>query len=109
MFIETLENTIIQTLSEYKIESFSDRKNIGIWVNRNNKIEKVAAIGIKVKKWIAYHGFSLNVDNNLDNYKKIIPCGIKNKDVTTLKEINNQNYNDLTVEIIKNLITNLKT
>ena len=107
-FIETLENTIIQTLSEYKIESFSDRKNIGIWVNRNNKIEKVAAIGIKVKKWIAYHGFSLNVDNNLDNYKKIIPCGIKNRGITNLKNIKDQNYKNLNEKIINNFIRNLK-
>jgi len=108
-FLNIIENSIILSLKSFGIQSYSDRKNIGIWTKINNKEKKVAAIGIKVKKWITYHGFSININNDISNYKKIIPCGIKNKDVTTLKEINNQNYNDLTVEIIKNLITNLKT
>ncbi len=107
-FLNIIENSIILSLKSFGIQSYSDRKNIGIWTKINNKEKKVAAIGIKVKKWITYHGFSININNDISNYKKIIPCGIKNKDVTTLKEINNQNYNDLTVEIIKNLITNLK-
>ena len=108
-FLNIIENSIILSLKSFGIQSYSDRKNIGIWTKINNKEKKVAAIGIKVKKWITYHGFSININNDISNYKKIIPCGIKNKDVTTLKEINNQNYNDLTVKIIKNLITNLKT
>ena len=108
-FINIIENSIILSLKSFGIQSYSDRKNIGIWTKINNKEKKVAAIGIKVKKWITYHGFSININNDISNYNKIIPCGIKNKDVTTLKEINNQNYNDLSVEIIKNLINNLKT
>ncbi len=108
-FLNIIENSIILSLKSFGIQCYSDRKNIGIWTKINNKEKKVAAIGIKVKKWITYHGFSININNDISNYKKIIPCGIKNKDVTTLKEINNQNYNDLSVEIIKNLITNLKT
>ncbi len=108
-FLNIIENSIILSLKSFGIQSYSDRKNIGIWTKINNKEKKVAAIGIKVKKWITYHGFSININNDISNYKKIIPCGIKNRDVTTLKEINNQNYNDLSVEIIKNLITNLKT
>lgn len=108
-FLNIIENSIILSLKSFGIQSYSDRKNIGIWTKINNKEKKVAAIGIKVKKWITYHGFSININNDISNYKKIIPCGIKNRDVTTLKEINNQNYNDLSVEIIKNLINNLKT
>ena len=108
-FLNIIENSIILSLKSFGIQCYSDRKNIGIWTKINNKEKKVAAIGIKVKKWITYHGFSININNDISNYKKIIPCGIKNKDVTTLKEINNQNYNDLSVEIIKNLINNLKT
>ena len=107
-FVKILENSIIKTLSEYEIQSYNDRKNIGIWVNSNGRREKVAAIGIKVKKWIAYHGFSLNVDNDLSNYKKIIPCGISDKGVTTLKKIKNRNYNRIAEKIIKNLHSNLK-
>ncbi len=108
-FVNIIENTIIQTLKEYKITSFSDRKNIGIWIRHKKEIKKVAAIGIRVSKWIAYHGFSLNISNNLDYYKKIIPCGIKNKKVTNLKLIKNKNYNDIYKKIIINFINNLKT
>ena len=93
--IDILERTIIDTLKEYKITSFNDKKNIGIWVNHNNKIQKIAAIGIRVSKWIAYHGFSINVNNKLDYYKSIIPCGISNKGILNLKLIKNQNYEDL--------------
>ncbi len=107
-FIQIIEKTIIDTLNKYKIKSFADRKNIGIWVNHNGKVKKVAAIGIRVKKWIAYHGFSLNIDNKLNEYKKIIPCGIKNKNVTCLKLIKKQNYNKIRKEIIFNFINNLE-
>ena len=107
-FINIIENSIILSLKSFGIHSHSDRKNIGIWTKLNNKDKKVGAIGIKIKRWIAYHGFSININNDISNYRKIIPCGIKDKDVTTLKKIDNQNYNELPEEIIKNLITNLK-
>jgi len=107
-FILNLEEIIIKTLKEYKITSFSDRKNIGIWVNHKNKIKKIGAIGIKVKNWIAYHGFSININNDLKSYKKIIPCGIVDRDVISLEQIKNQNYNYLNKKIIKNFIKYLK-
>ena len=107
-FISIIENSIIKTLKEYEIESQSDRENIGIWVKSNNNIKKIAAIGIRIKKWIAYHGFSINIDNDLNNYNKIIPCGIKDKEVTNLRSIKNQNYNNLSDKIFNNLINNLK-
>ena len=107
-FTTTIENTIIQTLKEYQINSFNDRDNIGIWVNHENKIKKIAAIGIKVSRWIAYHGFAINVNNNLEKYNKIIPCGIKNKSVSNLKLIKDQNYNELNDKIINNFIKNLE-
>jgi lipoyl(octanoyl) transferase len=107
-FINIIENSIILSLQSFGIRTYSDRKNIGIWTKLNNKDRKVGAIGIKVKKWIAYHGFSININNDISNYKKIIPCGIKDKGITTLKTIDNQNYNKLSKEIIKNLLTNLK-
>jgi len=107
-FTTTIENTIIQTLKEYQINSFNDRDNIGIWVNHENKIKKIAAIGIRVSRWIAYHGFSINVNNNLENYNKIIPCGIKNKSVSSLKLIKDQNYDELNDKIINNFVKNLE-
>ena len=73
-----------------------------------SKIEKVAAIGVRVRKWIAYHGFSININTNLQKYKTIIPCGIKDKGITNLNNIINQNYERLDNKIIENFISNLK-
>jgi lipoyl(octanoyl) transferase len=94
-FISCIEKTIIETLKYYKIETFSDKDNIGIWHKKNNSVNKVAAIGVRVKKWIAYHGFALNINNNLDQYKKIIPCGVKDKGVTNLVGIIDKDYSNL--------------
>ena len=107
-FITLIENSIIDTLKFYKIETFSDNKNIGIWYNDKSNIKKVAAIGVRVSKWIAYHGFSININNNLEKYNSIIPCGIKDKGVTTLKKIIDQDYSNLDNIIIEKFISNLK-
>jgi len=106
--ITIIEKTIIDTLNYFKIKSFADRKNIGIWYNKNKNTEKVAAIGIKVKKWIAYHGFSINVSNDLKKYKKIIPCGIKEKKITNLIKIKKQSYKNIRNILIKNFIFNIE-
>ncbi len=105
--INIIENTIIDTLKDYNIETFADRKNIGIWFKKNNKIKKIGAIGIKVKKWIAYHGFALNISNRLDVYDKIIPCGIKDRKVTNLIKIKKQNYKYIKDKLIKNFLSNI--
>ena len=107
-FISILEKTIKDTLNFFEINTFVDEKNIGIWHKKDNQIRKVAAIGVRVSKWIAYHGFSINIDNNLDQYKKIIPCGISDKGITNLKEINDQDYSNLSNILIENFILNLK-
>tara|TARA_B100002052_G_scaffold203323_1_gene185633 strand:+ start:1205 stop:1828 length:624 start_codon:yes stop_codon:yes gene_type:complete len=108
-FILGIEKAIINTLREYRIESFADRKNIGIWhKNKFGQINKIAAIGIKIRKWIAYHGFSINVSNNLDAYKKIIPCGVKDKGIINLNQIKKQNYKNLKKVLIKNFLLNIK-
>ena len=107
-FISILEKTIKDTLKFFKIDTFADKKNIGIWHQKNNQVKKVAAIGVRVSKWIAYHGFAININNNLDQYKKIIPCGIVDKGVTNLEEIKNQDYSNLENILIENLIINLK-
>ena len=107
-FITTIEKTIIQTLKFYTIETFPDKDNIGIWYKYNNEVKKIAAIGIRVSKWIAYLGFAININNDLENYKKIIPCGISDKGVTNLKNILDQDYSNLSDILIKNFISNLK-
>ena len=108
-FISSIEKTIIDTLKFYNIDSFADKNNIGIWYNNKSKIQKVAAIGVRVSKWIAYHGFSININNDLKKYDAIIPCGIKDKGMTNLNEIKNQNYKNIENKIIENFISNLKS
>ena len=106
--IFSIEKTIIETLQIYNIDTFADKDNIGIWYNNNSKIEKVAAIGVRVSKWIAYHGFSININNDLKKYEAIIPCGIRDKGITNLNKIINQNYKDLEDKLVENFIYNLK-
>ena len=100
--VRQIENIIIKFLSIYKVKSNYDKKNVGIWI----KDKKVAAIGIRVSRWIAYHGFSINIKNNLNDYKKILPCGLKNEKITSLKnekkDISNVKKN-LKIIIQKNL------
>ena len=107
-FISIIEKTIVDTLRYYEIETFPDKNNIGIWYNENSKIKKIAAIGVRVSKWIAYHGFSINIKNDLEKYNAIIPCGITDKGVTNLKNIKDQNYNGIENKLIENFILNLK-
>jgi len=107
-FISIIEKTIIDTLKFFDIETFADKQNVGIWYKDNREIKKIAAIGVRVSKWIAYHGFSINVNTNLKKYDAIIPCGIKDKGITNLKKIKNQNYNELDKKLIENFISNLK-
>tara|TARA_B110000881_G_scaffold209602_1_gene216064 strand:+ start:423 stop:1040 length:618 start_codon:yes stop_codon:yes gene_type:complete len=102
--IDKIEKCIIDILKEYKIESHPDRKNVGIWVNGKNESKKIAAIGIRVRKWIAYHGFSINICNDLSKYKKIIPCGISDKGVTSIKENGGKNFDKINEIIVKKFL-----
>ena len=107
-FISVIEKTIIDTIKFYNIDTFPDKKNIGIWYNDGSEIKKVAAIGVRVSKWIAYHGFAININNDLNKYKSIVPCGIKDKGVINLNTIKSQDYNGLEKKLIENFIINLK-
>ena len=107
-FITAIENSIIKTLKDFKISSFSDRKNIGIWVLDKKEEKKIAAIGFRVKKWIAFHGFSLNLSNNLNNYKKIIPCGISDKGISKIDNFKKISKDKIINRLKINLIKNLK-
>tara|TARA_B100000131_G_C18012383_1_gene571051 strand:+ start:97 stop:729 length:633 start_codon:yes stop_codon:yes gene_type:complete len=106
-FIISIENSIIDTFKEFNILTNSDRKNIGIWINHNNELKKIAAIGIRVRKWVAYHGFSININNDLDNFSKIIPCGIKDRKIIRLKDFSNVKYSEFSEVLEKKLIKNL--
>ena len=98
--LNQVESCIIKILDDYNVKSFADRDNIGIWV----KNKKIAAIGIKVKKWIAYHGFALNVSTNISKYKGIVPCGIRDKKITSLKNLGIKNCKNINKIISKNFL-----
>ena len=102
--VSKIEECIMDVLNEYNIKSYPDRKNIGICVDDKNSQKKIAAIGVRVKKWIAYHGFSLNISNDLTRYNGIIPCGIRNRGITNLKNLGINNYQDIEKIIIKKFL-----
>ena len=103
LFINIIEKSIIEILKEYNIKAYSDKKNIGIWV----KNKKIAAIGVRVKNWIAYHGCSININNDLSYYKKIVPCGLNNKMVTSFKDLGFQKVKGFNENIKKIFLRNL--
>jgi len=95
-FVEFLERWIIATLQEFNIEGEIRPDRVGVWIRRKDKEkdadgnvleEKIAAIGLKLRKWVSFHGISVNVDPNLDHFSGIIPCGAKNFGVTSLKDL----------------------
>jgi len=101
--INSIENSIIEFLKIFKIKSYKDKKNIGIWV----KEKKIAAIGLRVSRWVAFHGFSINISNNLNDYLKVIPCGLDNTKITSVlfeKKIIPKNFEEKLINIfIKNI------
>ena len=106
VLINKIENCIMEILNEYKIKSYPDKKNIGLWVGNKDNSMKIAAIGIRVKRWVAYHGFALNVSNDLSKYKGIVPCGIRDKGITNLQEMGVKNFNNID-EIIAEKFLNI--
>ena len=108
--VRNIEHWIIEILKEYEIHSYADPTNIGIWVKNNNSEYKIAAIGIKVKKWIAYHGFSINLNVNKDYYSGIIPCGITEKGIINFSDIkklpSEENINNTITKQFKRIFTN---
>ena len=102
-FINIIETSIIEFLKILKINAKKDKKNIGIWVKK----KKIAAIGLRVSRWIAFHGFSINISNNLEEYLKIVPCGLDNKKITSVlteKKIIPKNFEKKLINIfIKNI------
>ena len=103
-FINKIELSIIEFLKIFKINAKKDKKNIGIWV----KGRKIAAIGLRVSRWVAFHGFSINISNNLNEYLSIVPCGLNNKEVTSVfleKKIIPKNFE---MKLINIFIKNIK-
>jgi len=102
VFVRNIEKWIVNILETYNIKSLTDEKNIGIWVKqKKNETNKIAAIGIRVKKWVAFHGFSLNINVNKKNYEGIIPCGIRDKGIANMIDFTDlSNLGDINEVII---------
>ena len=104
-YIYALEELIILTLKDFHIDGLRINGQPGIWAKDNNRCNKIAALGIRISSWITFHGISINVNPNLNEFKNIVPCGIKNSSVTSfyklgrkisLKELDNslkKNFN----------------
>ena len=97
-YMRKLEQVIIRLLSDYKILAENKAGYTGVWVNN----EKIASIGIAARSWVTYHGFALNVNNKLDGFSFIHPCGIKGIKITSISNILNRSIT------IKQIIPNLK-
>ena len=100
--MRSLEQLTIDVLYEFKISAKRVEGLRGVWVGDEN----IAAQGVRLTKWITKHGFSININNNLENYKKIIPCGISDKGITNLKNIIDQDYSRLSDKLIEKFILN---
>lgn len=87
LYVRNLESWIINALARLDVDAYTIKDMVGIWVNHNNQPAKIGAIGVRVKKWVTYHGIAVNINTNLKNYKGIIPCGIAEFPVTSLKEL----------------------
>ena len=101
--INIIEVSIIQFLKILKINAKKDKKNIGIWVKK----KKIAAIGLRVSRWVAFHGFSINISNNLKEYLKVIPCGLDNTKITSVFSEKNIIPKNFESKLINILITNI--
>jgi len=101
--INSIEKSIIEFLDIFKIKGKNDKKNIVIWVNE----KKIAAIGLRVSSWVAYHGCSINFNNNLNQYLKIKPCGLDNQKVTSIYNEKKKLIKNVDNQLIKIFIKNI--
>ncbi len=101
LFVEFLENWVIKVLQECGIKGEIKKGRVGIWVETAQGEKKIAAIGIKLKKWVSYHGIAINVDCDLGGFDNIVPCGIKEFGVTSIAEILGNKKNNLEKIIIE--------
>ena len=110
IYLRSLENTIIDTLMLYDISGFTIKGETGVWVNKDEKLKKICAFGIRASRWVTMHGFSLNVNTDLDKFNYIIPCGITDKGVTSISEIKNEiiDIDKLKERIIESFAKNFK-
>ena len=85
--VARLEEWVIRTIAAFGVKGERRCDRIGIWVDNNGMEEKIAAIGVRVRRWVAFHGLALNVEPNLDHFKGIVPCGLPEFGVTSLRKL----------------------
>jgi lipoyl(octanoyl) transferase len=86
-FVHSLEGWLIDTLAELGVSAYRDPDRIGIWVDQGRTQAKIGAIGVRVRRWVTMHGFSINLDPELSHFSGIVPCGIAEFPVTSLDEM----------------------
>lgn len=86
-FVQDLEEWLIQTLALFNVKGERREGRVGIWVARGSREDKIAAIGVRVRRWVTFHGVSLNVDPDLSHFDGIVPCGIREHGVTSLADL----------------------
>jgi lipoyl(octanoyl) transferase len=89
-FVQALESWMIDTLAELGISAHRAEGRIGIWVGSGNDEKKIGALGVRVKRWVTLHGFSLNVAPDLSHFGGIVPCGIAEYGVTSIDKLGKQ-------------------
>jgi lipoyl(octanoyl) transferase len=93
-FVEFLESWIMAVLSQYNIVAEIRKNRVGLWVNTSQGEKKISAIGIKIKRWVSYHGIAININPDLKNFENIVPCGLKEYGVTSFSDLNKNNFDE---------------
>ena len=112
-FIKLIENIILKILKRFGVNGVLNHKHHGIFIKKDDgNLYKIASIGVKFKKWASYHGFSFNLNPNLEHYSGINPCGLDNKNVTSLADIgikfDKEMFDDIVIEEIQNVLDERK-
>ncbi len=87
-FVGQAENWVLQTLADFNIEAHISPDRVGVWVPRpNNREDKIAALGMRIRRWVSFHGLAINVEPDLTHFNGIVPCGITDQGVTSMVEL----------------------
>ena len=89
-YISTLENWMIASLGKIDIKAYTIKNRIGLWVKGPRGESKIGAIGVRISKWVTGHGISININPNLSHYNGIVPCGLKEYPITSIRELGNE-------------------
>jgi lipoyl(octanoyl) transferase len=86
-YVQALEKWLQLTMQKFGLETYVHQERIGLWVNNQGQEQKIASIGVRVRKWVSYHGIALNIHNDLEKFKGIIPCGLADYEVCSMKSL----------------------